>query len=155
MSGTLSSNGSRTRYTFQYGTTTGYGFHTHVEDAGPNATNRTVYAHLRRLTPGTAYHYRLVATDSAEYPATGGDQKLRDGRSAPRSHRVWFAGSVAAVGSTSLTVNVLWTGPHDGSLNGQTLNVSVPRARGSRAAGTIGRSRLRASGSTTWSRSAL
>jgi hypothetical protein len=125
LSGTLTSNGSRTRYTFQYGTTTGYGFHTHVEDAGPNALNHTVYAHLGRLAPGTAYHYRLVASNAAG-TATGGDQTFTTAAVAPPSHKVWFAGSVAVVGSTSLTVNVLWTGPHDGSLNGQTLTVSVP-----------------------------
>ena len=38
----------------------------------------------------------------------------------------WFAGSVSSVGSNSLTLGVLWTGPHDGSLNGQTLTLSVP-----------------------------
>ncbi len=124
LSGMLSSNGSRTRYTFQYGTTTGYGFHTHVADVGPNAANRTVYAYLGRLTPDTTYHYRLVATNTAG-AATGGDQTFTTAAVAPRSHKVWFAGSVASVGSSSLTVNVLWTGPHDGSLNGQTLNVSV------------------------------
>ena len=37
----------------------------------------------------------------------------------------WFAGTVTAVGPSSLTVGVLWTGPNDGSLNGQTVNVGV------------------------------
>lgn len=37
----------------------------------------------------------------------------------------WFAGSVSAVGSDSLTIGVLWTGPHDGSLNGTTVTVNV------------------------------
>ena len=37
----------------------------------------------------------------------------------------WFAGTVTAVGSSSLTVGVLWTGPNDGSLNGQSVNVAV------------------------------
>ena len=37
----------------------------------------------------------------------------------------WFAGTVTAVGPSSLTVGVLWTGPSDGSLNGQTVNVAV------------------------------
>jgi hypothetical protein len=40
-----------------------------------------------------------------------------------RSH--WFAGSVSAVGTSSLTVGVLWTGPHDTALNGQPVTVSV------------------------------
>ena len=41
------------------------------------------------------------------------------------SHSHWFAGSVSAVGLSSLTVGVLWTGPHDSSLNGQSVIVSV------------------------------
>jgi hypothetical protein len=125
VSGTLSSNGSRTTYVFQYGTSTAYGSQTRVQDAGPNAVNRTVYAQLGRLASGTAYHYRLVATNSAG-TATGNDGTFTTAAVAPKSHKVWFAGSVAGVGTGSLTVNVLWTGPHDGALNGQTLNVSVP-----------------------------
>jgi hypothetical protein len=41
----------------------------------------------------------------------------------PRAH--WLAGSVTAVGSDSLSVNVLWTGKHDGQLNGQTVTLAV------------------------------
>ena len=41
----------------------------------------------------------------------------------PHSH--WFAGSVSAVGSNSLSVDVLWTGPKDGQLNGTNVTVSV------------------------------
>jgi hypothetical protein len=37
----------------------------------------------------------------------------------------WFAGTVTGVGSASLTVGVLWTGPNDGSLNGQTITVTT------------------------------
>src|SRR6476619_6148330 len=73
LSGTVTSNGGHTTYTFQYGTSTSYGFQTHVQDVGRNAVNRAVDAHLRRLTPGTAYHYRLVATNQAGTSA-GSDQ---------------------------------------------------------------------------------
>ncbi len=37
----------------------------------------------------------------------------------------WFAGSVTAVGADSLSLNVLWTGPKDGQLNGQAVTVAV------------------------------
>jgi hypothetical protein len=40
----------------------------------------------------------------------------------------WFAGTVTAVGSNTLTLGVLWTGPHDPSLNGQTVTVNVADA---------------------------
>jgi hypothetical protein len=43
----------------------------------------------------------------------------------PRTHSHWFAGTVTAVGTDSLSVGVLWTGPHDGTLNGQTLTLAV------------------------------
>ncbi len=42
-----------------------------------------------------------------------------------RAHAHWFAGSVSAVGTSSLTISVLWTGPHDSALNGQSVTVSV------------------------------
>lgn len=45
--------------------------------------------------------------------------------SSSRPHLHWFAGSVSAVGDSSLTLGVLWTGPNDGSLNGQSLTVAV------------------------------
>jgi len=44
---------------------------------------------------------------------------------AARVHVHWFAGSVTTVGSDSVSLNVLWTGPHDGQLNGQTVTVAV------------------------------
>ena len=40
-------------------------------------------------------------------------------------HSHWFAGAVSSVGSNTLTIGVLWTGPHDGSLNGTSVTVSV------------------------------
>ena len=46
---------------------------------------------------------------------------------APTKPGHWFAGAVTGVGSNSLTVGVLWTGPNDGSLNGQSVTVAVDR----------------------------
>jgi hypothetical protein len=40
-------------------------------------------------------------------------------------HTHWFAGSVSSVGSDSLSLTVLWTGPKDGQLNGQSVTVAV------------------------------
>jgi hypothetical protein len=42
-----------------------------------------------------------------------------------RPHLHWFAGSVSVVGGSSLTLGVLWTGPNDSPLNGQSLTVTV------------------------------
>ena len=40
-------------------------------------------------------------------------------------HLHWFAGSVSSVGDSTITVGVLWTGPNDGYLNGQTVTLNV------------------------------
>jgi hypothetical protein len=42
-----------------------------------------------------------------------------------RAHSHWFAGSVTAVGTSSITVAVLWTGPNDGALNNQSVTLTV------------------------------
>jgi hypothetical protein len=42
-----------------------------------------------------------------------------------RAHTHWFAGSVTAVGTDSVSLNVLWTGPKDGQLNGRSVTVAV------------------------------
>jgi phosphodiesterase/alkaline phosphatase D-like protein len=73
VTGTLSSNGAPTTYSFEYGTTTGYGSQTRTRNAGRRAGNVTVTERLSGLTPGTLYHYALVATNSAG-TTNGGDQ---------------------------------------------------------------------------------
>ena len=48
------------------------------------------------------------------------------GSQAPtKPHVHWFAGSVSSVGTASLSLTVLWTGPKDGQLNGQSVTVAV------------------------------
>jgi trimeric autotransporter adhesin len=73
ITGTLSSNGARTTYSFEYGTSTSYGSQTGTRNASRAAANLAVSANLYRLAPGTVYHYALVATNSAG-TTTGSDQ---------------------------------------------------------------------------------
>lgn len=58
---------------------------------------------------------------SASVSATAGIGATKQVKT--RSH--WFAGSVSSVGSSSLTVGVLWTRQHDDSLDGQVTTVAV------------------------------
>src|SRR5580698_2792730 len=44
---------------------------------------------------------------------------------APTTRSHWFAGTVTAVGTDSLSVGVLWTGSHDSALDGQSLTLAV------------------------------
>ena len=124
VNGHVNANGASTTYWFQYGTTTSYGLQTSVHGIGSGTGDRHVEAHLSGLTAGTTYHYRLVAQNSAG-TTDGQDQTFTTRSSNPKPHLLWFAGQVSGVGSSTLTVGVLWTGPHDGVLNGQTLTVNV------------------------------
>jgi hypothetical protein len=42
-----------------------------------------------------------------------------------RAHGIWFAGSVGSASSSSVSVDVLWTGPKDTQLKGQTVTVAI------------------------------
>jgi hypothetical protein len=63
--GTVNPNGSGTRYYFQYGTSTAYGATTPANTAGAGASPVQESDALNGLTPGTVYHYRLVAVSPA------------------------------------------------------------------------------------------
>jgi hypothetical protein len=57
-------NGSGTTYSWQYGTTTAYGQSTAPLDAGSGQAPVSITSTLSGLTPGTSYHYRLVARNA-------------------------------------------------------------------------------------------
>lgn len=64
VSATVNPGGRHTRYFFQYGLTAGYGALTAPKSAGSGTKALTVKATLTGLTPGTSYHYRVVAFNS-------------------------------------------------------------------------------------------
>ena len=71
LNGTVDPNGLSAMYYFEYGFTTTYGSATGLRLAGAGTTAVAVSASLSGLTPGTLYHYRLVATNDAG--TTAGD----------------------------------------------------------------------------------
>ena len=76
--GTVNPNGSLTRYYFQYGASTAYGSVTPTKSAGSGASPVSEAESLNGLTPGTVYHYRLVAV-SAGGTVDGADQTFTAG----------------------------------------------------------------------------
>jgi uncharacterized repeat protein (TIGR01451 family) len=66
-------NGSETTYHFEYGKTDAYGESTQEQTAGSGMAAYFVQATLGALRPGTAYHYRIVAT-SEHGTAEGSDR---------------------------------------------------------------------------------
>jgi Fibronectin type III domain len=66
LTGEVNPNGEPTTYHFEYGTTNAYGART--PDQGPTAAvkqNTDVSAPVSGLSPGTTYHYRLVAANGS------------------------------------------------------------------------------------------
>ena len=65
LNGSVNPRGLATTYRFDYGKTTTYGLSTPVGSAGSGTTAKSVSAHITGLAPGTTYHFRLEATNSA------------------------------------------------------------------------------------------
>jgi hypothetical protein len=65
LTGSTDPRGRATTWWFEYGASTRYGSRTSSQSAGSSVVDRTVTAPVAGLTPGTVYHYRLVARSDA------------------------------------------------------------------------------------------
>jgi hypothetical protein len=65
LTGSVDPQGEATTYTFQYGTTRGYGAATATQGPIGGTRSLSVSAGVAGLAPGTTYHYRLVATNAS------------------------------------------------------------------------------------------
>jgi hypothetical protein len=65
LAGTVDPNGHSTSWYFEYGRTAAYGTKTASQNAGTSKGARAVSVPISGLTPGTTYHFRVVATSSA------------------------------------------------------------------------------------------
>jgi hypothetical protein len=74
--GTVNPHGTATTYAFQWGTEVTYGQQTPNRSAGGGTAARDVSFRLTRLTPGTVYHYRVIATNS-DGTTVGADRSFR------------------------------------------------------------------------------
>ena len=75
INGTVNPNGLSTDYHFEYGPGTTYGSSTSPANAGSGITGEAVNAQISGLTPGSTYHYRLVAV-SAGGTTNGSDSSF-------------------------------------------------------------------------------
>src|SRR5437870_2645338 len=73
LNGSVVPNGQETSWHFEFGTSTSYGIATATKSAGSGTSSTNVSAAVAGLTPGTTYHYRLVATNAAG-TTPGGDR---------------------------------------------------------------------------------
>jgi phosphodiesterase/alkaline phosphatase D-like protein len=105
LAGTVNPQGQLTSYAFQYGTTTAYGQQTSLTSAGSGRADTPVRADLAGLTPGTEYHYRVIATN-ADGTTVGADRTFRTTGTAPPPPTAPSATTGGAdVNGTSATVS--------------------------------------------------
>lgn len=72
VTGTIDPNGEASTYVFQYGLTTAYGGETFRAEVPAGYTLLGVSAQIQGLSPGTVFHYRIVAFHGG-LPSYGGD----------------------------------------------------------------------------------
>jgi phosphodiesterase/alkaline phosphatase D-like protein len=101
VTGAVNPEGQPTTYFFEYGTNTSYGSHTAQASAGSGSASAAVAAPLGSLSPGTTYHYRLVATNGSG-TARGSDRAFTTAK-APAVPIV-STGTAKAVKETSATL---------------------------------------------------
>jgi hypothetical protein len=70
--------GADTAYRFEYGPTTAYGMSVPIPagDAGAGVEDASIYARAQDLSPGTAYHFRVVVSSAADRELAGPDQQF-------------------------------------------------------------------------------
>jgi hypothetical protein len=101
LNATVNPNGIRTGYSFQYGLTTAYGLSTRGRSAGRGTKPVTVGAGVSGLTPGTVYHYRIVALNRAG-ASLGADHTFKTTGPPPAGV---VTGPPISVGKTTATVS--------------------------------------------------
>ena len=99
VTGTVNPGGQATTWYVEYGTSTSYGTKTSNVSAGSGSANTAVSANLTGLTPGTTYHYRVVATNGS------GTARGSDGIFTTSSAPVAVTGSATSITVTSATLN--------------------------------------------------
>ncbi len=100
LTGAVNPQGSSTTYYFQYGLTAAYGITTKTRPAGHGTKAVPASTTVAGLTPGTRYHYRLVAT-SKFGTSTGADRTFTTTGHPPA---IAVTGSPVAVGPTTATL---------------------------------------------------
>jgi hypothetical protein len=99
LTGTVNPQGSSTTYYFEYGLTSTYSVTTKATSAGHGTKGVAASAPIAGLTPGTSYHYRLVATNNFG-TSFGADRSFTTTGHPPAAATTGFATSIGKFGVT-------------------------------------------------------
>jgi sugar lactone lactonase YvrE len=86
-------------YQFEYGATSNYGQYTSVVNAPQGGKEETIEESVKGLTPGTTYHYALIASDS-KGTVTGPDQTFTTSSPTPPTVSTGGASNVTLTTAT-------------------------------------------------------
>ena len=103
LNGRVNPGGQATTYAFQYGTTTQYASQTSTRSAGTGTVAKKFSRGISRLTPGTVYHFRIVAANASGV-AVGADRSFRTHGVPPPGV---FTGAATGVSLTGATLTGL------------------------------------------------
>jgi phosphodiesterase/alkaline phosphatase D-like protein len=117
VAGSVNPNGQATTYAFEYGTSVHYTEQTAVQSAGAGTAAVNASAQLKDLTPGTTYHFRIIASNGAGTTA-GGDATFKTTGIAPPVgvplQTSTGAASAVEVDSAKLSGTITPAGAHAG-----------------------------------------
>jgi streptogramin lyase len=129
VAGSVNPNGQATTYHFDYGTSTSYGAQAPPPpdpSAGSGTASQQVSANLTGLSPGTTYHYRLVAAN-ASGTQYGSDQTfVTASQSVPTI--TGFSPTSAAAGAGVTISGTNFTGATAVAFNGTAASYTVSSA---------------------------
>jgi len=101
VAGTVNPKGEATSVFVQYGTTTSYGKQTASKALPADGADHQLSFDLTGLSPGTTYHYRVVATHASNATGYGDDKTFTTGAPPP----VAKTGLAAPVGAHTATIH--------------------------------------------------
>lgn len=130
LNGTVNPSGLATDYYFNWGTSTAYGNVTATVSAGSGSANVAVNAGITGLTPGTTYHFSLVAING-DGTTNGSDLTFIPGQAEVTTSAITSitattatgGGNVTSDGGSTVTRGVCWgTSVNPTILNSLTTN---------------------------------
>lgn len=133
LNGRVNPHGAATTYHFEFGLTTAYTASTPAKTTGARTTGVHVQATISGLTPGTRYHFRLVAQNVAGTTA-GGDRSLVT-KAAPAALTLAATPDPIRFGAPT-TLHGTLTGPAPAGRRVQLLSRPFPFSAGFTAIGS-------------------